>query len=705
MADKFKYTAFISYSHADKAVVERLHRALEGYKIPKTLVGRETPQGKVPEKFKPFFRDRDDLSAATNLSASIKKAMKQSQFLIVVCSPNAAASEWVAKEINEFKKLRSQNQILCLIVGGDLKGEKQPFPEALWEGLSAKEKKSYQPVAADARPSGDGKRLAKLKLISGLLGIELDSLIQRETKRRQVQVSILAGVFTVAILVLSVLLYVATEARKEAVANRLEAEERQFQAEKLIEFMLGDLRQNLAPIGNLQIMDTIAIQALGYYASIDPEKMTAEALSRRSEVLLMLGEVQIQRGNSKQAKSAFMEAFFTTEEMLARDPENSERIFDHSQSVFWLAYLNLLQGDFDQAEKQFQLYEEFATNLAQKDPGNLDYQMEVGYAHSNLGTLFSRQGKYPEAEEKFLSQLLIFQKLAENDPDSEFLKYDLAQSFAWLSDSQLSLGKLQLAKEQRLKELAINEELLEPNPQNNNIRGALLVTHNMLGTISAYLGENNAALFHFKKGIEIGESLVAFDQENTDFIEQLARLILDYLELLKSNDSQVENQPLIDRTRTLTLFLLERDETGVDWTILHNRSLLVEAKNLFKAGKFSEGLEIAETANTEMAALWENDKNTYNILGRMGFAALILAEGYELMGTPLAANQVLETFVESAKPFENKITIREQELLARAWLKLGFVEKALQKQDFFNEIGYHNPAFSQFIENWETKSE
>ena len=121
MADKFKYTAFISYSHADKDVVEQLHKALERFKIPKNLVGQETPKGNVPEKFKPFFRDREDLSAATNLTASIKKAMAQSEHLIVVCSPDAAKSRWVAKEINQFKKLRDQNQILCLIVGGKTK--------------------------------------------------------------------------------------------------------------------------------------------------------------------------------------------------------------------------------------------------------------------------------------------------------------------------------------------------------------------------------------------------------------------------------------------------------------------------------------------------------------------------------------------------------------------------------------------------------
>ena len=41
-----------------------------------------------------------------------------------------------------------------------------------------------EPLAADPRDEGDGKRLAKLKLISGLLGVNLDQLTRREQARQ-----------------------------------------------------------------------------------------------------------------------------------------------------------------------------------------------------------------------------------------------------------------------------------------------------------------------------------------------------------------------------------------------------------------------------------------------------------------------------------------------------------------------------------------
>jgi hypothetical protein len=40
------YRAFISYSHADRRVVEWLHAALEAHRVPAKLVGELTPLGR-----------------------------------------------------------------------------------------------------------------------------------------------------------------------------------------------------------------------------------------------------------------------------------------------------------------------------------------------------------------------------------------------------------------------------------------------------------------------------------------------------------------------------------------------------------------------------------------------------------------------------------------------------------------------------------
>ena len=50
-----KYRAFISYSHADTASAKWLHRGLEGFRIDKDLVGRETATGTIPKALRPII--------------------------------------------------------------------------------------------------------------------------------------------------------------------------------------------------------------------------------------------------------------------------------------------------------------------------------------------------------------------------------------------------------------------------------------------------------------------------------------------------------------------------------------------------------------------------------------------------------------------------------------------------------------------------
>ena len=69
-----KYSAFISYNHRDRRWAVWLHRALEGYRVPKRLWGRPAPWGELGARLPPVFRDRDELATSTDLAASVKAA-------------------------------------------------------------------------------------------------------------------------------------------------------------------------------------------------------------------------------------------------------------------------------------------------------------------------------------------------------------------------------------------------------------------------------------------------------------------------------------------------------------------------------------------------------------------------------------------------------------------------------------------------------
>jgi len=213
MSDQPRYWAFISYSHQDDKAAERLHRALESYRVPRLLVGRSSRDGAVPKRLFPIFRDREELPGSADLGDNIGEALSAARYLIVVCSPRSAVSRWVNEEILAFKRLGRQDRILCLIIDGEPNASDRPdcgllecFPMALRFELGADGTLSTtrcEPIAADARAGKDGRDNAKLKLVAGLLGVAYDELRQRERRRQRQRLAIVAALVGMALLVLA----------------------------------------------------------------------------------------------------------------------------------------------------------------------------------------------------------------------------------------------------------------------------------------------------------------------------------------------------------------------------------------------------------------------------------------------------------------------------------------------------------------------
>jgi hypothetical protein len=200
-----KYRAFLSYSHRDTAWAKRLHKALESYRIDKDLIGRETQHGPIPKTLRPIFRDREDFSAGHSLTEQTLAALEASQFLIVICSPNAAQSAYVNEEILRFKALGGAARVIPLIVEG-VPGDaaRECFPRALRFKVGADGELTDQheePIAADARPQGDGKEIAKQKIVAGLLGVGLDEIAQRAERARKRRNRLRFGMATAAAIV------------------------------------------------------------------------------------------------------------------------------------------------------------------------------------------------------------------------------------------------------------------------------------------------------------------------------------------------------------------------------------------------------------------------------------------------------------------------------------------------------------------------
>lgn len=194
--ENVNYDAFISYRHCelDKFVAENLHKQLEAFKVPKSLIASGKTNSKT--KIERVFRDRDELPLASNLADPITTALSSSDYLIVICSPRLPESKWCLKEIETFIEMHGRDHILAVLIEGE---PVDSFPDILRyeeriitdpDGSTHTEKVEVEPLAADVRGK-DKKEVLKqiknelLRLIAPILDCNYDDLKMRHKEAKQ----------------------------------------------------------------------------------------------------------------------------------------------------------------------------------------------------------------------------------------------------------------------------------------------------------------------------------------------------------------------------------------------------------------------------------------------------------------------------------------------------------------------------------------
>lgn len=296
------YWCFISYRHADNKQPGRqwaswLHHSLETYEVPPDLVGSLNERGDtIPERIFPVFRDEEELPADAQLSKTIEAALARSRFLVVLSSPHAVVSRFVADEIVRFKQLHigNEDRILAAIIAGDPTGtevtdisevseisydRRQCFPLPLRFRLERDGQltnDACEPIASDFRlpdgsegftspaayrnqveKTGQASRseinalvatfeqrteLMKLKIIAGLLGVPLGVLTERDkayqldrARKRARALRLWLTLVALLAVVAGIAAFVAMEKRQEAETQRQVAKDQSERRRILLE--------------------------------------------------------------------------------------------------------------------------------------------------------------------------------------------------------------------------------------------------------------------------------------------------------------------------------------------------------------------------------------------------------------------------------------------------------------------------------------
>lgn len=211
------FSAFISYRHGDidSRAAQELQKQLEHFRAPKGISAERKP-------FKRCYLDDGELSGGYDYAKQLREALKNSEWLIVVCSPGTKDSRWVNEEIDIFLEYHDRSRVLALLTGGE---PEQSFPPRLLEETPAGDLL----IAADCRGDNLGQVLknirgdALLRLAAPMLSTTFDGLKQRNRIYRLRRVA--AAGAAVAVLAVAFGVYSADKAATIASqAARIEAE-------------------------------------------------------------------------------------------------------------------------------------------------------------------------------------------------------------------------------------------------------------------------------------------------------------------------------------------------------------------------------------------------------------------------------------------------------------------------------------------------
>ena len=511
-----RYRAFLSYSHVDTKWATWLMRRLEGFRVPARFHGRAAPIGAVGARIAPVFRDRDELPTAGDLGEVVRAALADSATLVVICSPASAQSRWVREEIIAFKLLHGEARVFAFIIAGEPKAEgtdEDCFSPALRHGLGSDGQLSAtvaEHVAADARPQGDGREDAFIRLVAGLLGVGFDDLRQRELQRRHRRMTWIAVGSTAGMAAMIGLAAVAWIMRGDALR-------RQDNSEELMADVLNDVKTRLEKTDKLDTLEEAVARMTAYFKKIDPRDLTDGTLTQQARTITQIGQIRVSQMRYAEADTAFSEAFKRLSALVERHPDDGAMLFERAQAEFWIGNVHYKQGNLRPAAEWMGRYRDSAVALSDLNPEKLAWQREAVSSHHNLAVLELERGNLAAAHAGFLGEIAVLEKLVAQRPGEAALQFSLANANSYLATTAERNGDYPEAIERFGLQIARLESLAKMEPQNTKWRRRLGDAIALQSDVLFISGRRPEGMAQRKKANLIFSAIAAQDPANLDF--------------------------------------------------------------------------------------------------------------------------------------------------------------------------------------------
>jgi serine/threonine-protein kinase len=395
--------------------------------------------------------------------------------------------------------------------------------------------------------------------------------------------------------------------RAIAVAARAEADARRAQADDLINFMLGDLRRKLEPVGRLEVLDDVAERALTYSGSARPETLSGSELIQNATALHQLAQVRIAQGKLSEGFDSANRALALASVAAQRKDGGDEAKMTLALSHFWVGNIRRLRNEYPEALQQMQRYRDLTVQLAAAHPRNDDYQVERSYGHSAVATILEAQGDLAAALREHEPALAVNRARLAADPASTGKQVELAYTLNKIGNVFQSLGRLKEAEQHFEEEHAIYARLVAADPRQHKWQDRLANSHSYLASVFELTGNTARAMEHRRAEMTIYGELHAHDASNADWTRNYALAMMRVGDLLRWNGELRAAMPLFDRSETLLGGLVASDVTRPTWRRDQAVVQIAHARAFLAAGSTAQAGRLARTAEATLQQLSLND--------------------------------------------------------------------------------------------------
>lgn len=439
-----RYDAFISYSHArDRGIATALQDVVQ--RLGKPWYRRRALR---------VFRDDTSLAATPALWPSIVDALDGSRFLILLASPEAAASRWVDREVAHWLAHRGADTLLLALTAGELSWDEAagdfawsaqtPLPPAL------KGRFAHEPRWVDVRdwrlraaPEAQDFVARAADLAAVVRGMPKEDLLSEEL-RLQRRALRLAWSAAAAMLGLAV----AAGAAGWMAANERDRALRALEGGRIAQSFGFDMVVGGRPAAGFA-PDTIG-------AVVERSRAMQQRLAGTPEMLPDLRRL---------------------EAMALRE----------------LATTHLVRGDAAAALAAATASREIMTALVALDGASRDWRRELSIAHNRVGEALLRSGDPAGALAAFRAGLDERERVRPADDDAAQAGRDIAVSHERIGDVLLALGDPGAARAHYETSLALRRTLVESDPARPQWLADLAVSHDRMGRLAELSGRVDEA--------------------------------------------------------------------------------------------------------------------------------------------------------------------------------------------------------------------